>query len=76
VDPNQPLMALQIEEYAMVANTLTEFGGMVSQWQDVSLRRVERELIQRSIDSTAIIQRKLSQIPSRAVREDQPPGHA
>jgi hypothetical protein len=30
---------------------------MIPQWQDVSLSRVERELIQRSVDSTAIIQR-------------------
>jgi hypothetical protein len=30
---------------------------MISQWQDVSLGRVERKLIQRSVDSAAIIQR-------------------
>jgi hypothetical protein len=76
VDPNQPLVTLHIEEYAIVADLLTKLGRMVSQWQDISLGRVERKLIQRSIDSTAIIQRKLSQIFLCAVREDQLPGHA
>jgi len=76
VDPNQSLITLQIEEYAVVADPLTERGGMVPQWQDVSPSRVERKLVERSIDATAIIQRKLSQVSSRAVREDQPPDHA
>jgi hypothetical protein len=76
VDPNQPLVMLDIEEYAIVADPLAELGRMVSQGQDVALRRVERELIQRAIEPTAIIQRKLPQIPSCAAREDQLPGHA
>jgi hypothetical protein len=76
VDPNQPLLTLQIEEDAIVPDPLAKFGGMVSQWQDISLRRVEGELIQRPVDATTIIQRKLSQISPCAVREDQLPGHA
>lgn len=76
MDRYQPLIALQIEEDAIVADPLTECGGMVLQWQDVSPSWVERKPVERSIDSTAIIQRKPSQVSSRAVREDQLPGHA
>jgi hypothetical protein len=76
MDPNQPLMTIDIEEDPIVPDPLAELGGMVSQWQDVSLRRVEGELVQRPVDATAIIQRKLSQSPPCAVREDQLPGHA
>jgi len=76
VDCNQSLIALQIEKDPIVADPLTECGGMLPQWQNVSPSWVERKLVKRSIDSTAIIQRKPSQVSSRAVREDQLPGHA
>ena len=55
MDSYEPLIAFEIEEYAIVANPLTERGGVVPQWQDVSLSRVERKLIERLIDATAII---------------------
>jgi hypothetical protein len=76
MDPNQPLITLDIEEDPIVPDPLAELGGMVSQWQDVSLRRIEGKLIQRPLDAMAITQRKLSQISPCAVREDQLPGHA
>jgi hypothetical protein len=60
VDPNEPLVTLDIEEYAIVADALAELGGMASHRQDVPLSRVERKLIHRAVESTAIIQRKLS----------------
>jgi hypothetical protein len=60
VDPNQPFITFQIEEDAIVPDPLAELGGMVAQWQDISLRRVESEFIQRPVDATAIIQRKFS----------------
>jgi hypothetical protein len=45
VDQNQPLVTLPVEQYAIVADPLADLGGMVSQWPDVSLSRVERKLI-------------------------------
>jgi hypothetical protein len=55
------LKAVQIEEYAIVAYAEAKLGWPVSQRPHVALKRLSRELDERSIDSTPIIQWKASQ---------------
>jgi hypothetical protein len=70
------LEVFEIEEYTVVAYSQAELGWLVSQRPYVTLERLDREPVERSIDSATITERKLSQIFLCAPREDQLPAHA
>jgi hypothetical protein len=76
VHPDSALGVFEIEEYAIFTYSQAELGWLVSQWPHVTVERIDRELVERSIDPATITQRKLSQIFFCAPREDQLPTHA